>query len=148
VLSSEFRVSSNNAFRALDKTVDQTELLAQAKFLARHRAVVGLVIVSAEVEDAVQDEHLQFLRQRVFEAASVGGGDVAGDHDVAGKVACDFGHRRKGEHVGGLVLAAELPVEGAHAAAGDHQDVDLPTQAGSASRSQHEAAQSRLGNPF
>jgi hypothetical protein len=76
---------------------------------------VGFVIVAGEVEQAVQDQDLDFDGERVvlFLCLAARGGHA--DSEVAGNffLSLDKGIGGKREDVGRLVYAAELAVEAA-----------------------------------
>ena len=70
----------------------KTECTAKTFFLARHSAAVGFVIVTCEVEHAVQNQNFQLLRGRVLVEARVAAGDLGRDHDLAREL-CGTGLR-------------------------------------------------------
>ena len=131
---------------SLNKTILESELFPQTMLEHRHLAMIGFVVVTGEVEHAMKNEDLQFLREVVMEAAGVGGGDGGADDDVAGEVARDLGQGGKAEDVGGGVFAAELAVQGLHAAARDDEDVDVAADTGGTARARDEALQRGFGD--
>jgi hypothetical protein len=106
----------------------EMKLGAEFLFALRHFAFIGLVIVASEMKKAVKHQHLDFNRKGMTSFTGLtqrGGnadGQIAGDFERAGSI------RRKRKHVGGFVLAAELPVEAADSCVGCEQDCDLPSQ--------------------
>lgn len=96
--------------RAMNEIRGEFELCAKLFFFRGHLSVVCLVIVSSQVENAVEHENTQFFVERVIELSGLFCGGVDGDGEVACKVAHLFwcGER---EDVGWFVFAAELFVE-------------------------------------
>ncbi len=115
---------------AFDEALGQAKLGAEKTFAAGHLAGVGFVIVAGEVEQAVQDEDLDFGGERValFRCLAARGGDA--DGQVAGNffLFLDEGVGGKGEDVGRLVFATEAAVEAADGLVGGEQDGDLAAQ--------------------
>lgn len=109
----------------------EAEAAAQRGFSSSHLAGVDFVVVSGKVQDAMQDENLQFRSQRMPGLPCLacsrfdGDGQVAGDASIfAGE---DFARlcRGKRKHVGGLILMAELAIETADPRITGEQDGDV-----------------------
>jgi len=66
-----------------DQPLAQPALSAEASFEAQHAAVVLLVIVSEEVEEAVQGKNPELGAFRVARGAGLAPGDASGDDDVS-----------------------------------------------------------------
>ena len=119
------------AFRlnAFDQSLRQSELCPQSAFAARHLSRVNFVIVSREMQQAVEHEHLQLGSQGL----AAGGALTARGGHADRKVARDS--FRAGDHclrwerkdVGCLVDAAELPVEPADGSVSREQNADSPS---------------------
>jgi len=130
---------------AFDETLREAQLCAEESFAAGHLAGVGFVIVTGEVEQAVEDEDLNFCRERMtlvnglLERSGDGDGQVAGDFFSANAIG------GKGEHVGHLVLIAELAVELADGHVGGEQDGDFAFETDCGLRFGEKAAQSAGG---
>jgi hypothetical protein len=58
-------------------------LLAQALFPPSHRAIVGFMIVSRQMQHSVQRQNLDFFRRRVAEAACILGRDIGGNRHIS-----------------------------------------------------------------
>ena len=71
--------------RPLDQALAQPALAPQPPLDPRHPAVVALVIVAEQVQQAVQREHPQLGALVVAGGARLAPRDAAGDHDVAQK---------------------------------------------------------------
>ena len=92
-----------------DEAGGKTEFGAPAFFEARHLAAIGLVIVSQQVEDAMEHEDGNFLFDGVSEFASLRAGAAERDGEVA-----EAGTGRgKGEDVRRVVFLAEVAIEAA-----------------------------------
>ena len=87
-----------------------------------HLAFVDFMIEARQVQHAVQDQDLHFRGQRVSEFGSILGGDFQRDGDVPRHTRS---HRRKRQHVCGLVLFAEASIQRPHFAVRGNADVDL-----------------------
>lgn len=61
----------------------QAALAAQAALDTQHPAIVLLVVVAEEVQQAVKREHAQLGALGVPRVARLAASDAAGDHDVA-----------------------------------------------------------------
>src|SRR5674476_275771 len=104
---------------------------APAFFGASHGPGIGFVIVAHQVKHAVQHEDLDFLLDRVAEFTRLGAGAPQGDGDVAEeRTAPDpRGVPRsrlcwEREHVGRVVLAAEVAIEAAELGVAGDQGVE------------------------
>jgi hypothetical protein len=87
-----------------------------------HPALVGLMVVAEEVEEAVEHEDGDFGFGVVAEVAGLGGGAVDGDGEVAEVAGGIRGW--EGEDVGGLVEPAEVAVEAAEIVVGGDEDAE------------------------
>jgi hypothetical protein len=61
----------------------EAQLPAKAIFDAGHLAVVGFVVVAEEMENAVEDEDLEFVGEGAAEFFGIAAGGGGGDGDVA-----------------------------------------------------------------
>jgi hypothetical protein len=133
----------------LDQALGQAEAGAQQELAAGHLAFVNFMVVAGQVEKAVKNQHSKLCGQRV----AAGGGLLAGGGDADGQVARRALRsfqprkldRREREHIGGLVLAAELAVEAADILVGGEQDGDLAAEANSGLRQGKKAAEGAGG---
>ena len=112
----------------------QSALRPQAALQPRHPPAVGtvVVIVTDQVKQPVQRQHLEFLRVRMPRLARLPPGNAGGDDDVAQMRGVRRVVRMRGEteHVGWHVLAPELPIERLNAAIGDKRDGDAAARGG------------------
>lgn len=117
---------------ALDEAVRQPQFCAKALFMACHRAVVGLVIVSGQMQQTVKHQHLDLSREGVALPRSL----PARSWDADGKIAGDplrglcvlerlCGKRK---NIRRLVLAAKLAIQPSDLVVGGKQDRDLAAQ--------------------
>lgn len=51
--------------RSADQSLRKAELCTQLTLAARHPALIGFVVVAGQVQQPVQDEHLDLRRERV-----------------------------------------------------------------------------------
>ena len=114
---------------------------------ARHLSRVGLVVVSGQMEQAVEDEDFDFYGERMalFRGLALGGGDT--DGEIAGNflgAGCTCVGRER-EHVRGLVFAAKAAVETADCGVGGEQDGDLSAEPDGRLRLREKAAQGAGG---
>jgi hypothetical protein len=98
-------------------------------FAAGHAAGVGFVIVSGEMEQAVEDEDLELTGERVTLLRSLAASGGNADSEVAGNFFGADGCGGKREYVRRLVLTSELPVELADCGIGGEQHAHLAAQA-------------------
>jgi hypothetical protein len=113
---------------AFDEAEGEIESGAEEALAAGHLAGVGLMVVSGEVEQAVEDEDLDFGGEGVPLSCGLLAGGVDGDGQVAGRLfaAPDAWNWLGGERedVGGFVLVAEVAVEGLDVLVGGEKDAD------------------------
>jgi hypothetical protein len=80
------------------------------------------------MEKAVEDEDFDFSAEGVALAGCLSAGGIGADGEVAGRLLCGpdagDGIGGEGEDVGGLVLAAEVAVEGLDFLVGGEQNAD------------------------
>ena len=114
---------------ALDETLGEAKAGSQETLAAGHQAGVGFVVVAGEVEQAVENQHLDLGGEgmALFEGLTERGGDrdgqVAGDFFGANAIGGE------GKHVGGLVFTAELAVEAADGEVGGELHGDFALEA-------------------
>src|SRR5476649_967705 len=103
---------------------DHAAFAEEPAFSALHPACVGrlFVIVPRAVQHAVREQAAELDAQGPATLASLPPRRIERDDDVAQVAAFP---QRKGEHVGGLVLASPVPVERAHLAVGHQRKRDL-----------------------
>jgi hypothetical protein len=116
---------------AFDEALREFEAGAELEFAAGHFSVVGFVVVSGEVEEAVEDEDFQFAGEGVALIGSLAAGGIDADGDVSRDFfgciqSLVFG--REGEDVSGFVDAAELAVEFLDGLICGEEDVDLAAE--------------------
>ena len=102
--------------RALDERIRQLQFFPQCAFLRRHRAIIGFVIVSGQMQHSMQDQHLQLVCRRMAIAFRVFGGNLGGDGDIS---AIFTGKR---EHIRRLIFFAKTAVQPANLAVAGNQD--------------------------
>jgi len=76
-------LSLSKGTSAFDQPLTQAALPAEASFEAQHAAVVLLVIVSEEVEEAVQSKNPELGALGVARRAGLAPGDASRDDDVS-----------------------------------------------------------------
>jgi hypothetical protein len=114
---------------SLDQTLRQAEPRAQTAFPPLHLAGIGFVIVSGQVQQAVQDEDFQFGRQGVSLLDGLAKRRLHADGHVAFFLVLDEIRGRERKNVGRLVFAAEALVQVAHSRVAGEQHGYLPAQA-------------------
>jgi hypothetical protein len=84
----------------------------------RHFALIGFVIVTGQMKEAVKHQDAQFSGETVTLFGGLAGGGFDGDDEVAGDYVLGSElllGRGKRQDVGRFVLLAEAPVKGADA---------------------------------
>ena len=115
--------------RSLDESVREFEFGAERGFAGGHLSVVGFVIETGEVEEAVEEEDSYFIAQRVAVGDGLTGGGFEGDGEVSGVGVGYFVGRGEAEDVGRLVFAAERFVETTEGGVIGKQDLNLASEA-------------------
>ena len=133
---------------SFDQRYGQSELLPQPLFFSGHLTVVALMIVSRQVQDAVQGKNLDFFGGGMSEAAGILGGDLGRDRHISREIARFGGVRRKTEHVRGLVLATETFVQNAKGLIGCDEDRQLTTQSDGTTGAAKEPVERGLAEPW
>ena len=106
---------------------------AELAFAAGHLAVIAFVVVTGEMEQAMENQDLDLggegmaLLDCLLERGGHGDGQVAGERFGGRSRYWAFGG--KGENVGCLVFAAKLAVEAANGGVGGQQDGDFALEA-------------------
>ena len=131
--------------RSLNQAQRKVEFRAQLFFAPRHPSIVALVIVAAQMQDAVQHQNFNFLGRRVSERARILRCHLHRNGDFARKMFSRVELGRKGEHVGGLVGCAETTVQRLHLSARSQQDIDRALQSGGAAGAGQESLQCQVG---
>jgi len=121
------------------------EFRAQLFFAASHLSIVALVIVAAQMQDAVENQDLDFFAGGVSERSRIVGGNFRRDGDVARVARLQSGQGWKRQHVGGLIFAAEATVEFLEFGIRSNQDIDVRAQSGSATGASYKAVERLLG---
>ena len=118
--------------RALDEAVRQAETGAQRALAASHPAGIGFVIVTGQVQQAVEDQHFQLGSKGVAACGALPASGFDADGHVArrllrGPEAWDWlGGKR--ENVGGLVLVQKAAVKLPDAPVRCEQNRDLAAE--------------------
>lgn len=113
-------------------------------FLARHLAVVILMVIAGQMKHAVKHQYLDLGRQRMSKAFGVFCGNVRRNGDVSG-ASIGF-NRMERQHVCRLVLATESAIQFAHLSVIREQHLNWPIQPNGTSRARSEARERLLGN--
>jgi hypothetical protein len=93
------------------------------------------MIISPQMEDAVERENLYFLRRRVAKGAGILRGNLSGDRNFSSKLlAGRFWRSGKREHVSRLVFAAESPVQQFHFCIRSDQHIHAAFKSGRTAR--------------
>jgi hypothetical protein len=110
--------------RAVDERGRQFEPGAQTGLDPGHASIISLVVVTGQVQHAVEYEDFQFVRNAMAVKTRVVAGDLGGDGDIAA------GGTREGEDIGGLVFAAKAVVELAKALVAGNKDIHVTLDLG------------------
>jgi hypothetical protein len=97
--------------------------MSQPAFEAVHLPVIGLVVVTEHVQEAVQGEHVQLLGEGPPEAAGVALGSGNADHHVPETLIRS--RPREREHVGGPVPTPVVAIEPVEQTVAGEDDRDL-----------------------
>ncbi len=121
------RVRSSRA-GALHQPLAETALAAQPRFKPAHVAIVPFVVVTEEVQEAMEGEHTQLGRLRVAGGSRLPSGDTACDHDISEERIASLGDyrgaARKAEDVGRHVLSSVRAIQCADPRVADDGDAD------------------------
>jgi hypothetical protein len=106
-----------------------------------------------QMEDAMEDEDLDFNSRRMSEPRGILYGDVSGNCDVASEVwtpLLRFGRTlsRKRQDVCGCVFAPEATIQRADCDAPSHQNVDGATHSGAAARTRDKTYEGCLAQTY
>ena len=108
-------VRRNDAGRftgSLNQPMRQTQLRAQRALAPLHLALVGFVVVSGQMQQPVQHQHLHLRRERVAAARQLARAVVHADARSPATLPRQTGSRRgKRKHVRRLVLSAKSPIQ-------------------------------------
>jgi hypothetical protein len=85
------------------------------------------MVVSCKMQHAVKDQYFDFSQQIVANLGRLSARRLQGDGNIA---ASQLWLRRKGEHVGWFVLAAELQIQALHFRVAGEQDIHLTVESG------------------
>jgi len=116
---------------SLDQGHRQAQLSAKVFLLASHFAAIALMIVSRQMQNAMQREDFNLFWKRMSQAPGVLGGDFGRDGHIAGKIMHRAWLRGKRQHVGRLIFAAVAFVQNAEGAVGRDQRRDFATESDS-----------------
>src|ERR1700704_6489934 len=97
------------------------------------------------MKDSVQNQNLDFFDGGVSEGTRIVGGDFRRDGDVASVTRLQSGQSWEGQHVGGLIFAAEAAVEFLEFGIRSDQDIDVRAQSGNAPGASYKAVERQLG---
>src|SRR5439155_25419804 len=70
---------------AFNQSSRETQPPSQMLFLPRHFAAVACMIISCEMQDSMQSQDSNFLRNRMPQSARIPSGDVERNRNIAGK---------------------------------------------------------------
>lgn len=121
-------------------------MTAQTCLSARHRTIIGFVIVAGKVQKSVKNENPNFILCAMAKLTGIGSGNVDGDRKITGKFRRNRFHCRKGNNVGGFIFAAERLVERAHPPIRGQQQAHVAFEANGSARSGDKAAKSGFGH--
>ena len=111
-----------------DEGIGEAELGAKVGFAGGHLALVGLVVETGEMEEAVKQEDAELVGEGVAVFGGLAGGGVEGDGEIArvlmGCWQAGDGVGWEAEDVGGFVFVAEGAVEALELSVGGEEDGD------------------------
>jgi hypothetical protein len=119
---------------SFDEALGQAEDGTKAALAARHLTGVRFVVVAGEVQEAVEDQDLNFRGKGValFDGLAPCGSNA--DGEVAGDRMRNGAGGRKRQHIGRLVDAAKLAIEATDRCFRGEQDADLAPYTGGSLR--------------
>ena len=124
--------------RSLDQSRCKAQFPAQLSLFALHGAVVGLVIVTSQVEHAMEKQHSDLHFERVTTLLRLPESCLQRYRQIAGKAPCRV-YCGKGKYIGRFVLAAVLAVQGADCFVTGEQHAHLAMQSSRSNRLPQEA---------
>ena len=118
---------------------------AQFFFAPRHLSIVALVIVAAQMQNAVQRQDLDFFGRPCVPSARAFWAAISAEIAMSPAIA-RFQSRRcgKGKNVGGLIFAAKTPVQVPEFVIRSDQNIDRRAQSGGAARARDKAVERQL----
>src|SRR6266568_730937 len=131
--------------RSLDEPLRQPKPGAKRAFASRHLACVGFMVVSGEMKQPVQHEHLDLSGERMALFSSLSTSRWNTDGEIAGYFCRNRFGRGKGKHVSRLVLASETAIEPANLCVRSQQNSHLATQSSGGLSFPEEASQCASG---
>src|SRR5207302_11147879 len=97
--------------RSHDQSCCKTEFPAQLPFFTLHSPIVGLVIVTSQMEQAMEKQHSDLHFERMTALIPLSESCLNRYGQIAGKPLCRL-CRGKGQYIGRFVLASVLAVKG------------------------------------
>jgi len=94
---------------SFDQRLRKSQVPAQLRFSRRHFAIVTFMIIPCEVQYSMQNQDADLIGKRMAEPLGVSSGKIERDGNVT-REAWDGGERRKGENIGGGVLASKTAI--------------------------------------
>jgi hypothetical protein len=114
---------------ALEEPLRQAKLCAQVALAAAHLASIGFVVVTGQVQQAMENQDLKLDGQGVAQLRGLAAGSGNANGEVAGDPLRGFcvleGCGGEREHVGRLVFAAKTAIEPADLPVGGEQHCHL-----------------------
>ncbi len=114
---------------ALCEREGKGEALPQFRLERCHLSIVGFVVLSGEMEHAMQNQDTQLFGQRMSQPFRVVGGNINRDGKIAGGACMErdalLGRGGKAEHIRHLVFFAILTVELLEAITCSEENADL-----------------------
>ena len=129
---------------SFDESPGQSERAAEARFPARHLALIVFVIIAGKMQDRVQHQDLDLGGERVAEETGMVGRQVRRNGHIAGQAIDQAGHGRKRQDVGRAIFPAETQVQGLQLAIAGDEHIDRARQPGSAARARDKPGQRGL----
>ena len=121
---------------------------AERSFAGGHLSVVGFVVKTREVKEAVEEKDSYFVAEGVAVSAGLSGSGFEGDGEIACVGVGDFGGRRKAEDIGGFIFAAKRFVEAAESGVICEQDLYFAAETNCSARAVEEARQAGARESF
>ena len=103
-------------------------MAAKLGLTARHTAMIGFVVIAAQMEQTVKGKNFDLGRDRMAQCLRVVGRYVGRDCDFSGTACLKSRKSRERKNIGSSVFTPELAIQESHFPAGCDEHVDRATQ--------------------